>query len=152
LSFHIILHEPEIPQNTGSIGRLCVSNDTKLHLIHPLGFEVSDYYLRRAGLDYWERLAPTHYDDWADFRARNPTMPLRLFSTKAERTHTQVAWADGDGLVFGRETRGLPDDLLEAHASDLVKIPMVGEFHRSLNVAQAAAIGLYEALRQTRGW
>jgi tRNA (cytidine/uridine-2'-O-)-methyltransferase len=152
LSFHIILHEPEIPQNTGSIGRLCVSNDTKLHLIHPLGFEVSDYYLRRAGLDYWERLAPTHYENWADFRTRNPQMPLRLFSTKATRTHTEVTWKDGDGLVFGRETRGLPDDLLEAHAPDLVKIPMVGEFHRSLNVAQAAAIGLYEALRQTRGW
>lgn len=101
--FHIILHQPEIPQNTGSIGRLCVNNGAKLHLIHPLGFEVSDYYLRRAGLDYWEKLAPTHYTDWEDFLARNPAKRLWLF-------------------------------------------------HRSLNLAQAAAIGLYEALRQTEGW
>lgn len=152
MSFHIILHQPEIPQNTGSIGRLCVSNDVKLHLIHPLGFEVSDYYLRRAGLDYWERLAPTHYEDWADFQARNPCRRLWFFTTKATRTHTQVAWADGDGLVFGRETEGLPEELLALHPDQLVRIPMVGGFHRSLNVAQAAAIGLYEALRQSGAW
>ncbi len=150
--FHIILHQPEIPQNTGSIGRLCVNTGAKLHLIHPLGFEVSDYYLRRAGLDYWEKLAPTHYADWPDFRARNPAKRLWFFSTKGDRRHTQVRWEYGDGLVFGRETRGLPDDLLEAHADSLVRIPMLGDFHRSLNLAQAAAIGLYEALRQTEGW
>jgi tRNA (cytidine/uridine-2'-O-)-methyltransferase len=150
--FHIILHQPEIPQNTGSVGRLCVSNDVKLHLIHPLGFETSDYYLRRAGLDYWERLNPTHYDHWEDFLARNPAKRLWLFTTKATHTHTQVPWQAGDGLVFGRETKGLPDEILSAFPDQGVKIPMLGEFHRSLNLAQAAAIGLYEALRQTQSW
>jgi len=150
--FHIILHQPEIPQNTGSIGRLCVNNECRLHLIHPLGFETSDYYLRRAGLDYWERLNPTHYLDWQDFLDRRPAQRLRFFSTKGERKHTDVAWEDGDGLVFGQETKGLPPELVEAHKDELVRIPMLGGFHRSLNLAQAAAIGLYEALRQTQGW
>jgi tRNA (cytidine/uridine-2'-O-)-methyltransferase len=150
--FHIILCQPEIPQNTGSIGRLCVSTDTKLHLIHPLGFDTSDYYLRRAGLDYWERLAPTHHDSWEAFREAQPGINLWFFTTKGDRRHTDVRWQDGDGLVFGRETRGLDPDLLEANPDRHVKIPMRGEFHRSLNLAQAAAVGLYEALRQTEGW
>jgi tRNA (cytidine/uridine-2'-O-)-methyltransferase len=150
--FHIILHQPEIPQNTGSIGRLCVNNECRLHLVHPLGFDTSDYYLRRAGLDYWEKLAPDHYLDWQDFLDRLPTRRLWFFSTKGERRHTEIPWSDGDGLVFGRETRGLPDELVDANRDRLVRIPMVGEFHRSLNLAQAAAIGLYEALRQTQGW
>ena len=152
MAFHIILHQPEIPQNTGSIGRLCVSTDTQLHLIHPLGFDASDYYLRRAGLDYWEHLNPTHYQDWEDFQGRNPARRLWFFTTKGDRRHTQVDWQDGDGLVFGRETAGLPASILEAYPESLVKIPMPGDFHRSLNIAQAAAVGLYEALRQTRGW
>ena len=152
MSFHIILHQPEIPQNTGSIGRLCVSTDTRLHLIHPLGFDTSDYYLRRAGLDYWERLNPTHYEHWQAFLEAHPGMPLWFFTTKGDRRHTDVAWQDGDGLVFGRETVGLPPALLEANAERLVKIPMTGEFHRSLNLAQAAAVGLYEGLRQAQGW
>ena len=152
MAFHIILHQPEIPQNTGSIGRLCVNNECELHLIHPLGFETSDYYLRRAGLDYWERLKPTHYLDWQDFLDRLPAKRLWFFSTKGERKHTEVEWQDEDGLVFGRETRGLPSELTDAHKDQLVRIPMLGDFHRSLNLAQAAAIGLYEALRQTQGW
>jgi len=150
--FHIVLHQPEIPQNTGSIGRLCVSTDTRLHLVHPLGFDTSDYYLRRAGLDYWERLNPTHHASWAAFLAAEPEMRLWFFSTKGDRRHTDVRWQDGDGLVFGRETVGLPTEIIEAHPERLVKIPMRGEFHRSLNLAQAAAVGLYEALRQTEGW
>ena len=150
--FHIILHQPEIPQNTGSIGRLCVNNGATLHLIHPLGFETTDYYLRRAGLDYWEKLEPCHYDDWNDFLARNPAKRLWFFSTKGARRHTQVPWAYGDGLVFGRETVGLPEDILAGHKDQLVRIPMLGDHHRSLNLAQAAAIGLYEGLRQTEGW
>jgi tRNA (cytidine/uridine-2'-O-)-methyltransferase len=150
--FHIILHQPEIPQNTGSIGRLCVNNECRLHLIHPLGFDTSDYYLRRAGLDYWEKLNPTHYLDWQDFLDRTPTQRLWFFSTKGERRHTEVGWRNGDGLVFGRETRGLPDDLVKAYPDALVRIPMVGTFHRSLNLAQAVAIGLYEGLRQTQDW
>ena len=152
MPLHIILNQPEIPQNTGSIGRLCVSTDTRLHLVHPLGFDTSDYYLRRAGLDYWEHLDPTHYQDWDDFLARNPAARLWFFTTRGERRHTDVAWRDGDGLVFGRETAGLPEAILRANPDSLVKIPMPGDFHRSLNLAQAAAIGLYEALRQTQGW
>jgi tRNA (cytidine/uridine-2'-O-)-methyltransferase len=150
--FHIVLHNPEIPQNTGSIGRLCVNNGAQLHLIHPLGFDTSDAQVRRAGLDYWEKLNPTHYEDWADFLARCPAQRLWFFSTKGERRHTQVPWAFGDALVFGRETAGLPPELVEAHREQLVRIPMLGDHHRSLNLAQAAAIGLYEALRQTEGW
>jgi tRNA (cytidine/uridine-2'-O-)-methyltransferase len=152
MTFHIILNQPEIPQNTGSIGRLCVSTDSCLHLIHPLGFDTSDYYLRRAGLDYWERLNPTHYESWEDFLARNPAGNLWFFTAKGTRPHTAVSWQDGDGLVFGRETRGLPPELLAANPDRLVKIPMPGQFHRSLNLAQAAAVGLYEALRQTQAW
>ena len=152
MSFHILLAQPEIPQNTGSIGRLCVSTNTRLHLVHPLGFDTSDYYLRRAGLDYWERLAPTHYQDWDDFLARQPAARLWFFTTKGERRHTGVAWQDGDGLVFGRESKGLPESILLANPGHLVKIPMPGDFHRSLNLAQAAAVGLYEAMRQTEGW
>lgn len=152
MSFHIILHEPEIPQNTGSIGRLCVNNGARLHLIHPLGFSTSDYYLRRAGLDYWEKLAPEHWDSFDHFRAAHPDMPLWFFTTKAERRHTDVAWKDGDGLVLGKETKGLPEDLLARFPDRHLRIPMKGEFSRSLNLAQAAAIGLYEALRQTEGW
>ena len=150
--FHIILHQPEIPQNTGSIGRLCVSTNCALHLIHPLGFDTSDYYLRRAGLDYWERLAPTHYTDWDDFLARNPARRLWFLSTKGQRLHTQVHYEDGDGLVLGCETKGLPAEIIEQYRESLVKIPMPGDFHRSLNQAQAAAVVLYEALRQLHGW
>jgi len=150
--FHIVLVNPEIPQNTGSIGRLCVSTDTTLHLVHPLGFEITDAHLRRAGLDYWEQLAPRQYPNWEAFLEQNPELRLWLFTTKGERRHTEAHWRDGDALVFGRETAGLPPELLERYPGQLVRIPMPGRFHRSLNLAQAAAVGLYEALRQTRGW
>ncbi len=150
--FHIILHQPEIPQNTGSIGRLCVCTGAKLHLIHPLGFEITDYYLRRAGLDYWEKLAPAEYSSWDDFLERNPAMRLWLLSTKGRRRYTDIPYEDGDGFVFGQETKGLPAEIINAHREQLLTIPMPGDFHRSLNVAQAAAVVLYEALRQTGGW
>jgi len=150
--FHVILHQPEIPQNTGSIGRLCVCTNAKLHLIHPLGFDTSDYYLRRAGLDYWEKLAPTHYENWEDFISRSPARRLWMLSTKGQRAYTSVRYEDGDGLVLGCETKGLPDAILQAHTDKLIQIPMPGDFHRSLNQAQAAAVVLYEALRQTEAW
>ena len=152
MAFHIILAQPEIPQNTGSIGRLCVSTNTQLHLVHPLGFNTDDATVRRAGLDYWQHLKPTEYEDWETFIDRNPANRLWFFTTKGDRRHTDVRWEDGDGLVFGRETAGLPQTLLAAYPDQHVKIPMPGEFHRSLNLAQAAAVGLYEALRQTQGW
>ena len=150
--FHIILHQPDIPQNTGSIGRLCVCTNCKLHLIHPLGFEITDYYLRRAGLDYWEKLAPTQYENWDDFLQKSPTKRLWLTTTKGTRIHTQVNYEPGDGIVLGRETKGLPDDILQSCSNNLIKIPMPGDFHRSLNQAQSAAIVLYEALRQVNSW
>jgi len=150
--FHIILHQPEIPQNTGSIGRLCVNNGATLHLIHPLGFETTDYYLRRAGLDYWEKLEPSHYDDWDDFLARNPAKRLWFFSTKGgTAAHPGVLGLRGRPGVRsgdGRAARGHPG----RHKDQLVRIPMLGDHHRSLNLAQAVAIGLYEGLRQTEDW
>jgi len=152
MSFHVILHQPEIPQNTGSIGRLCVSTNTKLHLIHPLGFSTSDYYLRRAGLDYWEHLNPTNYPNWDAFLAKMALTRMWFFTTKGDKYHTDIEWQDGDGLVFGKETSGLPVSILEAYSDNLIKIPMPGDFHRSLNLAQAASVGLYEALRQTSKW
>ena len=150
--FHIILHQPEIPQNTGSIGRLCVCTGCRLHLIHPLGFEVTDSQLRRAGLDYWKQLAPCHYENWQDFLDRCPAKRLWLASTKGERVYTQPKYEHGDGLVIGRETNGLPDEVLLAHSDSLIKIPMPGHYNRSLNQSQATAILLYEALRQTNAW
>lgn len=152
MAFHIVLVHPEIPQNTGSIGRLCVSTDTRLHLVHPLGFDTSEAAVRRAGLDYWERLAPEHHESWEAFRAAYPDMPLWLFTTKGERRHTDVAWREGDGLVLGRETKGLEPEILAELPDRHLRIPMRGTFHRSLNLAQAAAVGLYEALRQVEGW
>ena len=149
--FHVVLHQPEIPQNTGSIGRLCVCTGSSLHLIHPLGFEVTDYYLRRAGLDYWEKLAPKHYADWGDFLDKRPTGRLWLATTKASQLYTQVRYELGDSFVLGCETKGLPDDILQSHKDSLIKIPMPGDFQRSLNQAQAAAVVLYEALRQVNG-
>jgi len=123
-----------------------------LHLIHPLGFEITDYYLRRAGLDYWEKLAPAQYENWADFLERTPAKRLWLTTTKGIRTYTQVQYEPGDGIVLGRETKGLPDDILHSCSDNLIKIPMPGDFHRSLNQAQAAAVVLYEALRQVNSW
>ena len=152
MSFNIVLYQPEIPQNTGSIGRLCVSTNTKLHLIHPLGFDTSDHYLRRAGLDYWKHLDPVHYSNWDDFLSRNGNSNMWFFTTKGNRNHTEINWHNNDYLVFGRETSGLPNTVLEAYPNNLIKIPMPGTFHRSLNLAQASAIGLYEALRQNNMW
>jgi len=150
--FNIVLHQPEIPQNTGSIGRLCVNNNCKLHLIRPLGFETSDYYLRRSGLDYWEKLNPDFYDDWQDFKIKNRSMRLFLFSTKGMRKHTEVDWQPQDGLVFGSETSGLPRPLIEEYQDSSIRIPMIGDFTRSLNLAQSVAIGLYEGLRVVHNW
>jgi tRNA (cytidine/uridine-2'-O-)-methyltransferase len=150
--FHLVLHRPELPQNTGSIGRLCANTGSGLHLIHPLGFEVTDARLRRAGLDYWRELAPAHYGSWEDFLERSPARRLWLATTKGERLHTQARYEPGDGIVLGQETGGLPDEILRRFRDSLIKIPMPGRASRSLNLSQAAAIGLYEALRQANGW
>jgi tRNA (cytidine/uridine-2'-O-)-methyltransferase len=129
-----------------------VNTGSGLHLIHPLGFEVTDARLRRAGLDYWKALAPAHYESWGDFLARSPAKRLWLATARGERLHTQARFEPGDGIVLGQETKGLPEDVLRQFGDSLIKIPMPGLASRSLNLSQAAAIVLYEALRQVNGW
>ena len=143
-----MLVAPEIPPNTGTTARLCAATMTRLHLVGPLGFSLEDRYLRRAGLDYWPHVDLEVHRDWSDFRARHPDASLRLFSAKAARSYTDVDYRPGDFLVFGGETRGLPADILDAHADRAYQIPMTSPHVRSLNLANAAAIVLYEALRQ----
>jgi tRNA (cytidine/uridine-2'-O-)-methyltransferase len=146
--FHVVLVAPEIPQNTGTTARLCAATDTRLHLVGPLGFSLEDRYLRRAGLDYWPHVDLEVHTDWERFAVRYRAQSLRFFSAKAARSHTSVGYERGDFLVFGGETRGLPPELLAQHAEQTYTIPMQGRKVRSLNLANAAAIVLYEALRQ----
>ncbi len=148
--FNLVLVHPEIPQNSGGIGRLCVSSRCRLHLVGKLGFSLEDKYLKRAGMDYWRHVDVATYPDWEAFLAANPEPMLRLFSTKAERCFWDCDYPAGCFLVFGSESAGLPAELHSRYAAGLVKIPMPGEFHRSLNLANSAAVALYEALRQQR--
>ena len=149
--FNIVLFEPEIPQNTGTIGRLAVSTGSRLHLIEPLGFSLEDKYLKRAGLDYWPKLSPSLYPDWPTFL--ESARPERLFfiSTHGEKSFFDAEFRPGDHLVFGRESAGLPREFYDRYRNDLWRIPMPGEFSRSLNLANAVSIVLYEAIRQNRG-
>jgi tRNA (cytidine/uridine-2'-O-)-methyltransferase len=146
--FQLVLVAPEIPPNTGTTARLCAATGTRLHLVGPLGFSLEDRYLRRAGLDYWPAVDLERYDDWQGFHETHPSAPLRLFSAHASRSYTSIEYRRGDFLVFGGETRGLPAELLRQHAERTYTIPMRTEIVRSLNLANAAAIVLYEALRQ----
>ena len=145
--FNIVLVEPEIPQNTGNIVRTCAATGCRLHLVRPLGFEVSDKYLKRAGLDYWHFVDITYYDSVDELFEKNPNGKFYFFSTKAAKTHSDVQYREGDFLVFGKETKGLPEPLLAAHYNDAVRIPMIGEI-RSLNLSNSVAIAVYEAWRQ----
>lgn len=144
---HIVLHQPEIPYNTGSVGRTCVAVGAKLWLVRPLGFRVDDYYLRRAGLDYWEHLEWQVVDNWADLQTSIGNRRRWLFTKKASRSYTEIAYQKGDVFVFGSESAGLPDTLLEAHAESLLRIPTRPDV-RSLNLSNAVAVASYEALRQ----
>lgn len=144
---HIVLHEPEIPQNTGNIARTCAATGTMLHLIKPLGFSLEDKYLKRAGLDYWNLMEYRVYDDFPAFLSANPGAQLRFFTTKAPRDHTQTTYTDNMYLVFGKETKGLPEPLLRSAYDRCVRIPMRPQA-RSLNLSNSVAIALYEALRQ----
>ncbi|MHC4887339.1 MAG: tRNA (cytidine(34)-2'-O)-methyltransferase [Planctomycetota bacterium] len=146
----IVLVHPEIPHNTGAIGRLCVATGTPLHLIQPLGFSLEDRYLRRAGMDYWEHLERTVHKNWEAFLESTGGAPLLFFTTKTERSYWEADYPEGAYLVFGSESRGLPDPLYEAYRDHLYTLPMNGEFCRSLNLANAASIALYEALRQNQ--
>lgn len=146
---HIVLHQPEIPHNTGSVGRTCVAVGAKLWLVRPLGFRVDDYYLRRAGLDYWEHLEWEVVDDWRALIARLPDRRPWLFTKTATRSYTEADFALGDVLVFGSESQGLPPSLLAEHADRALRIPIRPEV-RSLNLSNSVAIAIYEALRPNR--
>jgi len=148
---HIVLFHPEIPQNTGNVGRLCAFADLRLHLIHPLGFKITDRHLKRAGMDYWKRLDLRHHDDWDAFRA-SPDGPARLWlmTTRGDKTLWEVPFAAGDGLVFGRESGGVPESVHAELSNQRVFIPRFGQDLRSLNLATSVGIGAYEALRQIR--
>ena len=145
--FHIALIEPEIPQNTGNIARTCAATGSALHLVRPFGFEITDRHLKRAGLDYWDKLDIFYYDGIDDFLRKNENRPLFLFTTKAPRCYTEVEYPNESILVFGRETAGLPEWLLQKYPSSCVRIPMLGDI-RSLNLSNSAAVAVYEALRQ----
>ena len=147
LKLHIVLHCPEIPQNTGNISRTCAVTGASLHLIRPLGFEVTDARLKRAGLDYWKHLDITYYDSDTDFFAQHEHDTIYYFSTKAKHNYAEVSYPDEVYLMFGRETKGLPEDLLKEHPDTTVRIPMLPTL-RSLNLSNSVAIVLYEALRQ----
>ena len=146
--FHIVLIEPEIPQNAGNIARTCAATGTELHMVRPLGFEVSDKYLKRAGLDYWDLVNISYYDSFDELQAKFPNARFFFFTTKARRRHSDVAFQDGDFLVFGKETKGLPEELLMKNEETCLRIPMDARA-RSLNLSNSAAIAVYEALRQT---
>ena len=148
VKFNIVLVEPEIPQNTGNIGRICVSTECRLHLIKPYGFILDDKHLRRAGMDYWQHLDVTEYENWDDFLSRNPNAEMVFFSTKGDRSYWNVDYRDDLYLVYGSESKGLPLDFYERYAEQLCTIPMPGTHSRSLNLANSVALGIYEGLRQ----
>ena len=145
--FHIVLVEPEIPQNAGNIARTCAATGTCLHMIRPLGFEVSSKYLKRAGLDYWDLVDVRYYDSFDELVEKYPDARLFFFTTKGQNRHSDVSFQDGDFLVFGKETKGLPEELLMKHKGECLRIPMRAQA-RSLNLSNSVAIALYEALRQ----
>ena len=144
---NIVLVEPEIPQNTGNIDRTCAATGARLHLVEPMGFKVDDRRLKRAGLDYWYLLDITYYKDLTDFFERNAGGKFYYFSTKAKRVYSEVDYPDGCYLVFGKETKGLPEKLLYDNPDNTVRIPMKSEA-RSLNLSNSVAVGVYETLRQ----
>ena len=144
---NIVLVEPEIPQNTGNISRTCACTGASLHLVRPLGFSIDDAHLKRAGLDYWKYLDVTVHDSLEAFLDFAKGKPMRLASTKAAKNHTEKDYPNDCFILFGKESRGLPESLLKEHYSDCVRIPMMGDL-RSLNLSNSVAIVVYEALRQ----
>lgn len=148
MAFHIVLVEPEIPANTGNISRTCAATGTWLHLVRPLGFRTDDRTLKRAGLDYWHAVKLEYHDSFSEVKEKYPEGRFFLATTKADKRYTDISFRDGDFLVFGKETKGLAPDILEAHPEQLMRLPMTSDV-RSLNLSNSAAIILYEALRQT---
>lgn len=146
---NIVLYEPEIPANTGNIGRTCVATGTKLHLIEPLGFSLSEKALKRAGMDYWSQLEVERYVNYEDFLQRNPGAKIYMATTKAKKIYSEVAYEPDCYIMFGKESAGIPEEILVEHPEECVRIPMIGET-RSLNLSNSVAIVLYEALRQNQ--
>lgn len=144
---NIVLHEPEIPANTGNIGRTCVAAGARLHLIGPLGFSLSEKALKRAGMDYWKDLDVTVYIDYNDFLEKNPGAKIYMATTKAEKVYTEVSYEPDCYIMFGKESAGIPEEILVENRENCVRIPMMEKI-RSLNLGNSAAIVLYEALRQ----
>ena len=144
---NVILLEPEIPQNTGNIGRTCCATGTKLHLIEPMGFRINEKNLKRAGMDYWDDLDVTIYDSFKDFMDQHPGIKIWMTTTKAPHRYTDVEFGPDDYIMFGKESAGIPEEILVQHQEDCVRIPMVGDI-RSLNLSNSVSIVLYEALRQ----
>lgn len=144
---NIVLLEPEIPSNTGNIGRTCVATGARLHLIEPLGFRLNEKSIRRAGMDYWEHLDVTRYIDYQDFLEKNPGAKIYMATTKARRLYTDVKYEDNCYIMFGKESAGIPEEILLENQETAVRIPMLSDI-RSLNLANSVAIVLYEALRQ----
>lgn len=145
--FNLVLVEPEIPQNTGNIVRTCAATGCKLHLVRPLGFEVTDKHLKRAGLDYWKDADIFYYDSFDEVLNKFPSSSFYFFTTKARKNYSEVSYKAGDFFVFGKETRGLPEELLVKHPDGCVRIPMLNDT-RSLNLSNSVAIAVYEGLRQ----
>ena len=144
---HIILHQPEIPANTGNIGRTCVATGTGLHLIEPLGFRLGEKELKRAGMDYWERLSLSRYINFDEFKTLHPGAKIWMATTKARRIYTEVSYSPEDFIMFGKESAGIPEEILVDCEDNCIRIPMLPDI-RSLNLSNSVAIVLYEALRQ----
>ena len=144
---HIVLHQPEIPANTGNIGRTCVATGTDLHLIEPLGFRLDEKSIRRAGMDYWAQLDVTRYINYAEFCEKHPGAKIWYATTKARCVYTDAAFGPDDYLMFGKESGGIPEEILVDHEETCIRIPMMDRI-RSLNLSNAVSIVLYEALRQ----
>ncbi len=144
---NIVLHEPEIPANTGNIGRTCVATGSTLHLIEPLGFRLNEKEIKRAGMDYWEHLDVRRYDDYKDFCEKNPNAKIWFATTKAKHSYTDVEFGPDDYIMFGKESAGIPEEILVDHEETCIRIPMLPQI-RSLNLSNSVSIVLYEALRQ----
>lgn len=145
---NIVLYRPEIPQNTGNIGRTCVLTGARLHLIKPLGFEISDKQIRRTGLDYWKDVDLEIHEDWTAFRTAYPAAVIHAITTKGNTYYDEVVYRDGDFILFGQESKGLPDEIRAELATHLVRIPMIKTSARSLNLSNTVAIVAYEAMKQ----
>ena len=144
---NIVLHEPEIPANTGNIGRTCVATGSTLHLIEPLGFRLNEKEIKRAGMDYWEHLDVRRYDDYREFCEKNPDAKIWFATTKAKHIYTDVQFGPDDYIMFGKESAGIPEEILVEHEENCIRIPMLPQI-RSLNLSNSVSIVLYEALRQ----